>query len=113
MYFPLLILEISFQSEELLNLCIDDSIADERLGAAAAEALRNRLGDIRAADSIHELLAGRPQAVRVGDQDGYRLEIESGTWVTVVPNHIKPRTDAKGRPEWGRVRRVRVVALGD
>lgn len=106
-------MEITFQSEELLNLCVDESIADERLGIAAAEALRNRLGDIRAADSIYELLAGRPQAVRIGDQDGYRLEIEAGTWLTVVPNHIKPRIDGDGRPDWGRVRRVRVVALGN
>jgi proteic killer suppression protein len=110
---PTFILEISFQSEELLNLCIDESIADERLGTAVAESLRNRLSDIRAADSIHELLAGRPQAVRFGDQDGYRLEIEAGTWLIVVPNHIKPRADVDGRPDWGSVRRVCVVAVGD
>lgn len=106
-------MEISFQSEELLNLCVDESLADERLGAAAGEALRNRLGDIRAADSIHELIAGRPHAVLIGEQDGYRVEIESGVWLTVVPNHIKPRVDADGKPDWGRVRRVRVVALGN
>lgn len=106
-------MEIAFQSEELLNLCIDESIADEKLGIAAAEALRNRLGDIRAADSIHDLLAGRPQAVRISDQEGYRLEIEPGTWLTVVPNHVKPRVDANGWPDWGRVRRVRVVAVGN
>lgn len=76
-------MEISFQSEELLNLCVDQSLADERLGTAAGEALRNRLGDIRAADSIYELLAGRPQAVRIGDQDGYRLEVEPGVWLAV------------------------------
>ena len=106
-------MEISFHTEELLNLCIDESIADQKFGIVAAEALRNRIGDIRAADAVHELLAGRPQAVRLGDEDCYRLEIEYGTWLTIVPNHVKPRMDANGKPDWGRIRRVRVMAVGN
>jgi len=93
-------------------LCIDDAIADQRFGTAAAEALRNRLDDIRAADSVNELLAGRPQALRIGDQDCYRLELVAGTWLTIVPNHIKSRVGTDGRPDWSRVRRVRVVTVG-
>ena len=106
-------MEISFHTEELLNFCIDESIADQVFGGIAAEALRNRLGDIRAADSVLELLAGRPHAVRFDDQDCYRLEIADGAWLTIIPNHFKPRTDAKGKPDWGRIRRVRVVAVGN
>lgn len=106
-------MEISFHTEELLNLCVDESIADQKFGSLAAEALRNRLGDIRAAESVFELLAGRPQAVRLGDQDCYRLEIKGGTWLTIVPNHINPRMDVGGKPDWGRVRRIRVMAVGN
>lgn len=104
---------ITFHTEELLSLCIDESIADQTLGTSAAEALHNRLDDIRAADTVHELLAGRPQAAQFGDQDCYRLEIGDGTWLTFVPNHIKPRVDANGRADWGKVRRVRVIGVGN
>ena len=105
-------MEISFHTKELLTLCIDESIADQKLGTVAAEALRNRLDDIRAADTVHELLAGRPRATRIGDQDCYRIDIGDDTCLTIIPNHIKSRVDANGRPDWARVRRVRVMAVG-
>lgn len=106
-------MEISFHTEELLNLCIDDSVSDGSLGSAAAEALRNRLSDIRAADSVLELLAGSPTPGQYLGQHCYRLQIASGLWLTIVPNHNKPRLDASGGPDWGRVRRVRVLAVGN
>ena len=106
-------MEISFQTKELQSLCSDDLIADQKLGICIAEALRNRLNDIRAADSVHELLAGRPRAARYGDQDCYRLDIGDEAWLTLIPNHIKPRLDADGRPDWDRVRRVRVMEVGN
>jgi hypothetical protein len=106
-------LEISFHTPELLNLCIDESIADETFGTAAAEALRNRLCDIRAADSVLELLAGRPAPGLYRDQHCYRLEIALGVWLIIAPNHNKPRLDEFGLPDWTRVRRVRVLEVGN
>ena len=106
-------MEISFHTEELLNLCFDESIAEQKFGNVAAEALRNRLDDIRAADAVHELLAGHPHAAQLGNQHCYRLEIEGGKWLIIVPNHITPRVDGEGRPDWGKVRRVRVIAVGN
>lgn len=106
-------MEISFHTKELLSFCIDESIADQKFGTLAAEALRNRLDDIRAADSVHELLAGRPREARFVDQDCYRLDIGDDTWLTIIPNHFQPRVDANGRPDWDRVRRVRIMAVGN
>lgn len=106
-------MEISFHTQELLNLCVDVSLADETFGTGAAEALRNRLSDIRAADSVLELLAGRPAPVLHKEQHCYRLEIAVGVWLIMVPNHNKPRLDASGLPDWGRIRRVRVLEVGD
>lgn len=81
-------MEISFHTDELLNLCFDESIAVQKLGNVAAEALRNRLDDIRAADAVHELLAGHPHTVRLGNQECYRLEIEDGTWLAYVRRSV-------------------------
>lgn len=106
-------MEISFQSEALLNLCISDSIADHEFGSTAAEALRNRLDDIRAADCVDELLAGHPHATQLAGQDCYQLEFAKGRWLWIAPNHINPRVIADGTPDWGRVRRVLVIAVGN
>jgi len=107
------ILEITFHTQELLRLCTDESLADDTFGTVVATALRNRLGDIRAADSVLELLAGRPTQGLYVDQHCYRLEIAVGIWLTIVPNHNSPRVDASGAPLWERVRRVRVLAVGN
>lgn len=109
---PLAILEISYQSEALRHLCIDDSIADHELGCIAADGLRNRLNDIRAADCVYELPAGHPRPIRLAGQDCYRLEIAKDSWLWIVPNHVKPRIGADGGPDWVRVRRILVIAVG-
>jgi len=105
-------LEIAFHTEELRDICIDESIADQRLGASVGAALRNRLGDLRAADSVLELVAGHPHAGQFQGQDCYRLALVNGSWLTFVPNHLEPRRSAGETTDWARVRYVRVVHVG-
>lgn len=93
-------------------MCIDDSLADNIIGTHAAEALRNRLDDIRAADSVNDLLAGSPEAGQHGGVDCHRVKLNDDAWLTFVPNHIKPCQDSFGCTDWSRVRRVRIVAVG-
>lgn len=105
-------LEIAFHTGELREICIDESIADRRLGASIGAALRNRLGDLRAADSVFELAAGHPHAGQFDGQDCYRLALVNGAWLTFVPNHVEPRRSADETTDWARVRYVRVVHVG-
>lgn len=92
-------------------MCEDDRLASERLGASAAEALRNRLGDIRGADNMYDVLAGNPKTGKYQNADCYRLELSDGFRLTVVPNHQIPRTSLNGETDWNLVRRVKVVSL--
>jgi hypothetical protein len=96
---------------ELRALCDDESVAFQRLGTDAADALKHRLADIRAADSIDDVVAGRPQRGKYLDSDCIRFELAGSHQLTVVPNHAPPRNDAHGHTVWDKVRRVRVVAL--
>lgn len=104
-------LEISFETQALRDLCEDESLAAQEIGTAAAEALKSRLSDIRAADSIYDVLAGRPQLGKYHGNDCYRFELTEGYHLTVTPSHTRPRKDAAGMTDWGRVRRVRVMLL--
>lgn len=105
-------LEISFHTEGLRNVCIDGALADQTLGPAVAEALRNRLVDIRAADSVYDLLAGQPAADMHDSVECYRVNLVDGARLILVPNHNTPRIDAQGAVDWARVRRVRIMAVG-
>lgn len=104
-------MEISFETKELRDLCEDESLAAQRLGPAAAEALKHRLADIHAADAIHEVLAGRPLQGQYEEIDCYHFELAEGCRLTVIPNHMSPRINAAGITDWERVRRLRVISL--
>lgn len=98
---------------ELRELCLDESVAAERLGAAAAEELKNRLADVRAADSMDVvlMLAGRPQIGTYLNRDCVSFDLAGSFKLVVVQNHAPPRNDAGGGTAWSRVKRVRVLAL--
>lgn len=103
---------ISFDTEALKNVCIDGALADQSLGAAAAEALRTRLDDIRAADNVFDLLAGQPTASAHDGVECYTVNLAEGVRLVFVPGHNQPRVNPQGGVDWARVRRVRVVAVG-
>lgn len=105
-------LEISFHTEGLKDVCIDSALADQTLGPAVAEVLRNRLVDIRAADSVYDLLAGHPAAGMHDGVECYRVNLVDGVCLIFVPSHNTPRIDAQGDVDWAKVRRVRIVAVG-
>lgn len=95
----------------LRDLSEDESLAAQTLGLAAAEALIHRLADIRAADTIAEVLAGRPQIGNCQGVDCYQFELAEGRRLTLVSSHVVPRNNAFGRTDWARVHRVRVISL--
>jgi len=104
-------LEITFDTKELRDLCIDEKAAAQKLSPATAEVLKRRLSDMHAADSIGEVLAGNPRA---GIHDGvecYVIELPQSFRLTVVPAHLEPRMNVDGSADWGRIRRVKVVSL--
>lgn len=78
-----------------------------------ADGLRNRLDDMRAADSVLQLPAGRPRRDLCNGVDCYRVEFYKDLWLTIVPNHLEPRMNAEGATDWARVRRIRIVGVGE
>lgn len=106
-------LEISFHTNTLLDTCVDEVLADRALGSDVADALRKRLNDIRAADCVFDLIVGQPTSGKVDGVDCYRIRLFNDAWLTFVPSHANPRVDNQGNTDWARVRRVKVVAVGE
>jgi proteic killer suppression protein len=103
---------IAFSTQELRDLCTDDTHAIEQLGKNASDALKNRLKDIDAADSINEVLAGRPRRVMFEGQACYVIELADEVGLTIGCSQVNPKRDAQGNVDWSRVRRVKVVFVG-
>ena len=105
-------MQIAFSTEEIRDLCTLDTNAIQHLGQKAADALKNRLADIEAAEFIHELVAGKPRRTVIEGRDHYQVELDDDYVLTLMCNQPNPRLDNEGRIEWNRVRRIKVVSIG-
>jgi hypothetical protein len=101
---------IAFESKRLREICEDQAVAVKELGSLAAEALQQRLADLRAADTISDLMVGNP---RISDADGATLTITlTATAYTLwSPNHVNPPRDQAGGIDWSRTRRLRLLEI--
>ncbi|WP_428173178.1 hypothetical protein [Comamonas sp.] len=104
-------MEITFDTKELRDLCAEEETAAQKLGPAAAESLKHRISDIRAADSIDEVLAGKPRAGAHEGIECYFVDLSPSLRLVVVPAHATSRVKPDGSADWSRIRRIKVVSL--
>lgn len=105
-------LEIAFGTIELRQLCEHEALAIAQLGVPAANALKNRLADIRAADHIGDVMAGAPRIAYVDGKQCYHFDLAEQCVLTVIANHAKERSIGSHQTDWLNVRRVKVTFIG-
>lgn len=101
---------IAFDTKKLRETCEDNAVAVKVLGPAAAEALQQRLADLRAAGNISDVIVGNP---RVSGADGATLTINLTESVHTIwsANHVSQPRDQSGQIDWSRTRRVRLLEI--
>ncbi len=106
-------MEISFGDGKLQKLCEQQALAQKKLGHDCARKLRSRLADLDAADSVQELVAGRPHPLK-GDRTGqFALDLDGGRrLVFKAVNEPVPRKN-DGSIDWSRVTKVCIIFIGD
>ena len=103
-------MELSFETRDLRRTCESEVKANQRYGDEVAGALRRRLADLRAAATVHDLVAGVSDAVT--DEPGIRfVELGSGYRMIVAANHPKNPETSTGEVDWERVRRVKIIEI--
>lgn len=99
-------------SRDLRQVCEDPEVAERRLGEQVARALRSRLADLRAVDSIIDLPVGQPVFLGLW-HNRVRVEISDGCSILFEENHVRVRSLPDGRVDWARVRRIKILAVGE
>lgn len=102
-------MELAFDSSSLRATCENEAQAKLELGETVAEQLKHRLGDLRAAISSKDLLAGMPRV----SADGQHMIVDVGDTHHIVlkANHVKcPMTDTK-EVDWVRVTRIKILRI--
>ena len=76
-----------------------------------AERLKRRLADLRAANCVKDLVAGRPRQLR-GDRAGQvAIDLGDGFQLVFCTNHGVPPLVDRSQVDWSRVNRVKIVSI--
>lgn len=100
-------MELAFDSERLRSICEDQSLATQEVGSEVAEALKRRLADLRAANSITDLLAGHPRVIA----EHLVIDLGMGYSLTLQANHPRNPVNAEGGLNWTIVSRLKVLRI--
>jgi len=102
---------LAFETLAIRTLCECQSQAERAFGLKAAARLRERLADIRAAESVTELVAGRPREIQGGRHRHYAVDLANGYRMVFCANHVRIPVDETYRVDWSRVTRVKILKI--
>ena len=106
-------MQIKFRDSKLQKLCEQQARAQKKLGQAGARKLRTRLADLMAAQSVRELVAGRPHPLK-GDRVGqFAVDLDGGKRLVFEPDHAPVPLMGDGSIDWSQVSQVCIVFIGD
>jgi proteic killer suppression protein len=104
--------DIYFASKKLEKLCSDSREAVKVLGADSARKLRTRLADLQVADTVSELVAGRPHPLTGNRAGQFALDLAGGQRLVFQPKGAgSPK--ASTALDWKRVTAVEIMFIGD
>jgi len=101
--------DISFATRALRSLCEDPSASS--LQRATVEALRARIADVRAADSAADLLVS--VVFDSSSTPGLIIKLSDACAIVCEVGHSQVPLDGQGSVAWERVRRIKVMSVGD
>lgn len=102
-------MELAFAARDLRRLCESAPTAQRTLGPEVAAALKARVADLWAAETVNDLpfapraeLNTQPATMLLALVDGFHIRFRS--------NHHQHRT-VDGAPDWSTVRRIQITAI--
>jgi len=107
-------LEVAFATEELRDLCIHISLAEQHFGYAVACNLRTRLADLSAMSNASEVfvLPGRPTVITIDNgREGIAVNLSEGIQLVYAPAHGTPRLLPSGGTDWSRTSRIKILRI--
>ncbi len=101
-------MEIAFETRQLRSICEDGNVGAEVFDGSVVEHLRARLADLRAAETIRDLVVGSPEVF----DSPPRVLIDLGDrHLACAVNHATVPRNEDGSVDWQRVRRLRVTGI--
>lgn len=104
-------LELAFATKSLRQLCENEARAKRDLGGTVAEKLKRRLADLRAAECVKDLIAGRPHEVEGATHRHFAVSLCEGARIVFCANHNTIPLEKSGGVDWSKVSRVKILEV--
>ncbi len=106
-------MKISFASDHLKKVCLEQKTAVRELGSDSARKLRGRYSDLLAHSCVQEVHAGRPHPLK-GERTGqFAVDLAGGHRLVFKPTITPPPVLADGSTDWSMVMEITIVFIGD
>ena len=103
-------MELSFETLPLRRMCEDPDIAASDLGVESAQLLIDRLADLRAADSLADIVVGRPASISPADRTFAITLGAKAQLMCSIMNRPLPLSPT-GEVDFHRVWRLKLIAI--
>jgi hypothetical protein len=104
-------MELAFETPGLRRICESEVEARKCFPGETAGQLQDRLADMCAAASVSDLVTGSP-SLDERPPGWIRFGLEGGYELVCAGNHPRPPVTDDGRVDFSRIRRVKVVRVG-
>jgi len=104
-------LNLAFETLAIRSFCECQSKAERAFGIKVATRLRDRLADIRAADTVMDLIAGRPREIEGGRHRLFAGDLANGCSLLFCANHVRIPVKETDRVDWSKVTRVKILKI--
>jgi hypothetical protein len=82
-------------------------------GFSVAKQLRARLADLREAETVLELPAGKPREIPAQPHNNYAVTLAQGYRLVMRANHSNIPVLDNGKVDWAKVSRVMIMRIED
>jgi hypothetical protein len=106
------VMDIAFHSKALRDICESEEMLKTKFGEAVGEAIARRLADLRAAETIRDLVVGAPREVLSGKRAMLCIDLAGESSLLLRANHLKPPRNASGAISWAEVTRLKIMSIG-
>lgn len=101
-------LEISFAERHLRDICENETKATETFGEACSKILFSRLSDLRAAETIYDVVAGNPTAISKSE---FSIDLDKKLKLIIKANHSSNPLINNTEIDWARVSRIKIISI--
>lgn len=106
-------MNIEFADNKTQTICQNEKSAIRKLGKACSNKLKSRIADIQAAETVTDLMVGKPHPLKGNREGHFSITICDGKCLILVPANNPTPTTKEGKIDWSNVTEIKIIGIDD